>query len=278
VATNANDDNVATYWEGSAYPANLTVKLGANATVQQVVIKLNPDSAWSTRQQTFSVLGREQSSSTFTTLVGSATYTFNPASGNTVTIPVSGTAADLRLSFTANTGAPSGQVAELQVIGVAAPNPDLTITGMSSSPAAPVETDAVTLSATVKNSGTAASAASDVNFYLGTTKVGTASVGALAVGASATVSANIGARDAGTYALSAKVDESNTVIELNEANNSFTSSSNLVVTPVSSSDLVASSVAWSPGNPSAGNTGHVLGDDQEPGFGGLGLRGARVSP
>ncbi|MCU7725545.1 discoidin domain-containing protein [Actinoplanes sp. KI2] len=254
VATNANDDNVATYWEGSAYPANLTVKLGANATVQQVVVKLNPDSAWATRQQTFSVLGREQSSSTFTTLVGSAAYTFNPASGNTVTIPVSGTAADLRLSFTANTGAPSGQVAELQVIGVAAPNPDLTITGLSSSPAAPVETDAVTLSATVKNGGTAASAASDVNFYLGTTKVGTAAVGALAAGASTTVSANIGARDAGTYALSAQVDESNTVIELNEANNSFTSSANLVVTPVSSSDLVASSVAWSPGNPSAGNT------------------------
>jgi len=254
VATNANDDNTATYWEGSAYPANLTVKLGANATVQQVVVKLNPDSIWATRQQTFSVLGREQSSTTFTTLVGSATYTFNPATGNTVTIPVSGTAADLRLSFTANTGAPSGQVAEFQVIGVAAPNPDLTITGMSSSPAAPVETDAVTLSATVRNGGTAASAASDVNFYLGTTKVGTASVGALAAGASTTVSANIGARDAGTYALSVKVDESNTVIELNEANNSFTSSSNLVVTPVSSSDLIASSVAWSPGNPSAGNT------------------------
>ena len=254
VATNANDDNTATYWEGSAYPANLTVKLGANATVQQVVVKLNPDSVWATRQQTFSILGREQSSSAFTTLVGSATYTFNPASGNTVTIPVSGTAADVRLSFTANTGAPSGQVAELQVIGVAAPNPDLTVTGLSYSPAAPVETDAVTLSATVKNAGTAASAATDVNFYLGTTKVGTASVGALAAGASTTVSANIGAKDAGTYAVSAKVDEANTVIELNEANNSYTSSSSLVVTPVSSSDLVASVVSWSPGNPSAGNT------------------------
>ncbi|WP_433367110.1 CARDB domain-containing protein [Actinoplanes sp. CA-142083] len=254
VATNANDNNTATYWEGSAYPANLTVQLGANASLQQVVVKLNPDSAWGTRQQTFSVLGREQSSSAFTTLVGSASYTFNPASGNTVTIPVSGTAADLRLSFTANTGAPSGQVAELQVVGVAAPNPDLTVTGITSSPAAPVETDAVTLSATVRNGGNAASGASNVNFYLGTTKVGTATVGALAAGASTTVSANIGARDAGTYALTAKVDESNTVIETNEANNSFTSSSSLIVTPVSSSDLVASAVSWSPGNPSAGNT------------------------
>ncbi|GAA2603986.1 discoidin domain-containing protein [Paractinoplanes durhamensis] len=254
VATNADDGDTATYWEGSAYPATLTAKLGANATLQQVVVKLNPDSSWATRQQTFSVLGREQSSSTFTTLVGSATYTFNPASGNTVTVPVSGTAADVRLSFTANTGAPSGQVAEFQVIGVAAPNPDLTITGLSSSPAAPVETDAVTLSAVVRNGGAASSGATNVNFYLGTTKVGTATVAALAAGASATVTADIGARDAGSYALSAKVDESNTVIETNEANNSFTSASNLVVTPVSSSDLVASVVSWSPGNPAAGNT------------------------
>jgi hypothetical protein len=254
VAANANDNDTATYWEGSAYPANLTVHLGANATVSSVVIKLNPDSSWGTRQQTFSVQGREQSSSTFTTLVGSAAYTFNPASGNTVTVPVSATTADLRLSFTANSGAPSGQVAELQVIGTPAPNPDLTVNAMTFSPASPVETDAVTLSATVRNAGTAGSAASNVNFYLGTAKVGTAAVPALAAGASATVSANVGAVSAGTYSPSAKVDEANTVIETNEANNSYTNPTNLVVSPVASSDLVASSVAWSPGNPSAGNT------------------------
>ena len=107
---------------------------------------------------------------------------------------------------------------------------------------------------TVKNIGTASAGASTVNFYLGTTKVGSASAGPLPVGASTTVSAGIGTQAAGSYPLTAKVDEANSVIELNEANNSFTSSSNLVVTPVSSSDLVASSVAWSPGNPSAGNT------------------------
>ncbi|MFI7547053.1 discoidin domain-containing protein [Actinoplanes sp. NPDC049599] len=254
VAANANDNDTATYWEGSAYPANLTVKLGANATTQSVVVKLNPDTAWGTRQQTFSVQGREQSATGFTTLVGSATYTFNPATGNTVTVPVSATAADIRLSFTANTGAPSGQVAEFQVIGNPAPNPDLTVTALSFSPAAPVETDAVTLSATVRNAGNAGSPASNVNFYLGTTKVGTADVGALAAGASATVTANIGARNAGTYVLSAKVDEANTVVEQNDANNSYTSPTNLVVAPVSSSDLVASVVSWSPGNPSAGQT------------------------
>ncbi|GIE84543.1 discoidin domain-containing protein [Actinoplanes regularis] len=254
VATNANDNDTATYWEGSAYPANLTVKLGANATVTSVVVKLNPATEWGTRQQTFSVLGREQSSSAYTTIVGSATYTFNPASGNTVTIPVSATTADVRLSFTANTGAPSGQVAEFQVIGTPAPNPDLTVSGMSFSPASPVETDAITLSATVRNAGTAASPASSVNLYLGTTKVGTAAVGALAAGATSTVSASIGARDAGTYAVSAVVDEANTVIETNDANNSYNNPATLVVAPVSSSDLVASAVSWSPGNPSAGNT------------------------
>ncbi|MEV4351780.1 discoidin domain-containing protein [Actinoplanes sp. NPDC049596] len=252
VATNANDGDTATYWEGSAYPATLTVKLGANAAVSSVVVKLNPDSSWGTRQQTFAVLGRDQSASSYTTIVGSASYSFNPASGNTVTIPVSATTADLRLSFTANTGAPSGQVAELQVIGNAAPNPDLTVTAVSSSPASPVETDTVTLSATVRNAGTVASAATNVNFYLGTAKVGTANVGALAGGASTTVTAAIGARDAGMYQVVAKVDEANTVFETNEANNSGTGS--LTVTPVSSSDLVASAVSWSPGNPTAGQT------------------------
>ncbi|GID26226.1 glycosyl hydrolase [Paractinoplanes brasiliensis] len=252
VATNANDNNTATYWEGSAYPATLTVKLGANAAVSSVVVKLNPDSAWGPRQQTFAILGRDQGATAYTTITGPASYSFSPATGNTVTIPVSATTADVRLSFTANTGAPSGQVAELQVIGTPAPNPDLTVTGTTVSPAAPVETDTITLSATVRNAGGLASPASDVNFYLGTTKVGTANVAALAAGASATVSAGIGARDAGSYSVVAKVDEAGTVIESNEANNSFTSS--LTVTPVSSSDLVASAVSWSPGNPTAGNT------------------------
>ncbi|MFB9237638.1 discoidin domain-containing protein [Plantactinospora siamensis] len=255
-AANAVDNDVTTYWEGApgAYPSTLTVALGANASISAIVVKLNPDPAWGARTQTFQVLGREQSATGFATLVGSATYAFNPASSNTVTIPVTATAADVRLQFTANSGSSNGQVAELQVIGVPAANPDLTVTGVTAAPAAPVETDAITLSATVRNAGTAASAATDVNFYLGTTKVGTAAVGALAAGASSTVSAGIGTRDAGSYQLTAKVDESNAVIEQNEANNSYTNPNALTVTPVASSDLVASAVTWSPGTPSAGAT------------------------
>ncbi|GAA0571296.1 glycosyl hydrolase [Kribbella sandramycini] len=254
VATNANDDNVTTYWEGNGNPATLTTQLGSNADLSSIVIRLNPDSAWGPRTQTFSILGREQGSSVFTTIVASAAYNFNPSSGNTVSIPVSARVADVRLNFTANTGAPAGQVAEFQVMGVPAPNPDLTIGSLSWTPTSPVETDTITVRGTVTNSGNAAAAATDVNFYLGTTKVGTAAVGALAAGASATVSAAIGARDAGSYSLNAKVDEANTIIEQNDANNSATAGTALVVTPVASSDLVAAAVNWTPGNPSAGNS------------------------
>jgi hypothetical protein len=88
VATNANDNNTATYWEGAggSYPNLLTVALGSNADLNQVVLKLNPDSAWGPRTQTIEVQGRDQASQTYTTLVPATAYNFAPASGNTVTI------------------------------------------------------------------------------------------------------------------------------------------------------------------------------------------------
>ncbi|WP_379141471.1 discoidin domain-containing protein [Paenibacillus sp. sgz500992] len=256
VPGHANDGDVTTYWEGGAasYPNTLTVNLGANASITSVVVKLNPAAAWATRTQTIEVLGHNQATSTFTSLVPATLYTFNPASGNSVTIPVTATASELQLKFTTNSGSNAGQVAEFQITGTPAANPDLTVTAMSWSPSAPVESDAITLTAAIKNAGTAASTATNVSFYLGTTKVGTTPVGALAAGASANVSLNIGAQDAATYALGAKVDESNTVIELNEGNNNYTHPSSLTVTPVSSSDLLASPVSWTPGNPAGGNT------------------------
>ncbi|MFI6477183.1 discoidin domain-containing protein [Nonomuraea sp. NPDC050663] len=255
VAANAVDGDLNTYWEANsgAFPNTLTVKLGANANLTQVVAKLNPATAWGTRTQNIQVLGRDQGSTTYTSLKPADDYVFNPASGNSVTIPLTATVADVQLRFSSNTGAPGGQIAEFQVFGSAAPNPDLVVTAASWTPASPVETDAITLSATVKNQGTAASAATNVNLYLGETKVGTASVGALAAGASTTVTAGIGPRDAGSYTLTAKVDEAGTVIEQNEGNNSFTASSALVVRQVDSSDLVPL-VTWSPGNPSNGGT------------------------
>ncbi|MFC7304233.1 discoidin domain-containing protein [Streptomyces monticola] len=255
VAENANDGQVSTYWEGAAgsYPNTLTVKLGANADVDAVVIKLNPDPGWSPRTQTVQVLGREQKAADFTSLVAGKEYSFSPSGNqNTVTIPVSARAADVRLSFTANSGATAGQVAEFQVMGKAAPNPDLEVTKITHSPTAPVESDELTLGATVHNRGSEASAATDVTFRLGDDKVATAAVGALGAGESATVSAKTGAKAAGSYPFSAVVDEKNDVIEEDESNNTHTSTSPLVIKPIESSDLLASPVSWTPSAPAAG--------------------------
>ncbi|MFD5030079.1 discoidin domain-containing protein [Streptomyces sp. NPDC058405] len=256
VAENANDNSLTTYWEGAggSYPNTLTVKLGANADTQSVVVKLNPDSSWGARTQNIQVLGREQSASGFTSLVAAKDYNFSPASGNSVTIPVSARTADVQLKFTSNTGSGAGQVAEFQILGDPAPNPDLQVTAVTAAPAAPVESDPITLSATVRNAGAVAAPASTVELRLGGTKVGTASVGALAAGASSTVTADIGARDAGTYQLSAVADPANAVIEQNETNNTYVNPASLVVKQVASSDLIAATVSTSPSSPSAGDT------------------------
>ncbi|MEV4515256.1 CARDB domain-containing protein [Dactylosporangium sp. NPDC049525] len=253
VATNANDGNVGSYWESNGFTGILTVKLGSNADVSSVVVKLNPDTAWGPRTQAIQVLGREQSATGFTSLKPRADYGFSPTGNqNTVTIPVSGRVADVQLQIFINNGAPGGQVAELQVIGTPAPNPDLVVTGLTWSPTAPTETQAVTVSATVRNAGTAASAATTVNVNVGGTSAGTAAVGALAAGASTTVTVNAGTRAMGSYPVSATVDPANTVAEQNESNNAFTAASQLVVSQAPGPDLQVLSVSSNPSNPAVG--------------------------
>ncbi|GEK21939.1 discoidin domain-containing protein [Cellulomonas xylanilytica] len=250
-AGNAVDGNLGTYWEGAGgqYPSTLTVTLASASQLSAVTVRLNPDGAWGNRTQTFEVQGRTGTGA-FTTLASSAGRAFSPSTGNTVTVAVSGTASDVRLVFTGNTGAGNGQVAELQVFGAAAPNPDLTVTGVTG-PANATESTPVTLSATVKNVGTSASAATSVAFQVDGQNAATASVGAIAAGATATVTASIGARAAGSYTIGATADPANTVVEQNESNNAYSNPAKLVVSPVPSSDLVPV-VSWSPSNPAAG--------------------------
>ncbi|MDG4779717.1 CARDB domain-containing protein [Micromonospora sp. WMMD961] len=248
----ANDGQLGTYWEGAAsYPQNLTVALGANHSISGVTVKLNPDSAWGTRTQTIQVLGRDQASSSYTSLVSAAAYQFVQGT-NVVTIPVSATTADVQLRFTGNTGAPSGQVAELEVCGTPAPNPDLVVSSLSWSPSSPSEVSQVTLSAVVQNIGSAAAAATTVNFSLAGAVVGSATVGALAAGASTTVSFNAGTRPMGSYAVSAVVDPTNTIVEQNNGNNSLTAPSPLVVAQAPGPDLQVLSIASNPPNPAVG--------------------------
>ncbi len=130
---NADDGNTSTYWEGTngAWPTTLTVNLGATDSLTKVVVDLPPSSAWGTRTQTLSVLGSSNGSS-YSTLVGSATYTFNPSSGNTVTIPLPSGTSDqyVRLSFTANSVQNGAQASEFQVwgaTGASSGHPDLAL-------------------------------------------------------------------------------------------------------------------------------------------------------
>ncbi|MFG1842389.1 CARDB domain-containing protein [Micromonospora sp. NPDC049175] len=248
----ANDGQLGTYWEGAAsYPQNLTVALGANHSISGVTVRLNPDSAWGTRTQTIQVLGRDQASSSYTSLVSAAAYQFVQGT-NAVTIPVSASTADVQLRFTGNTGAPSGQVAEFEVCGTPAPNPDLVVGSVTWSPTSPSEVSAITLSAVVQNIGSASAGATTVNFSLAGAVVGSATVGALAAGASTTVSVNAGTRPMGSYAVTAVVDPTNTIVEQNNGNNSLTAASPLVVAQAPGPDLQVLGIASNPPNPAVG--------------------------
>jgi len=120
VAANAVDGNTSSYWESAdgVWPSTLTADLGATHSLSSVVVDLPPSSAWQTRTQTLSILGSTNGSS-WTTLAGSATYTFNPSTGNTVTIKLpSGTSERyVELDFTANNVQNGAQVSELEVLG-----------------------------------------------------------------------------------------------------------------------------------------------------------------
>ncbi|MFD0078269.1 CARDB domain-containing protein [Streptomyces sp. NPDC127166] len=252
-AVNANDGSTATYWESAGLPASLTVKLGADADVEGVVVKLNPDQAWGPRTQSFEVLGRAVGSTAFTTLKPRADYAFSPSTGqNAVTVPVTGRVADVRLAFQSNTGAPGAQVAELQVLGTAAPAPDLVVTDLTWTPAAPTETDAVTVRATVRNAGTVAAPASTVDVSVEGAVAGTAQAASLPAGASTTVAIPVGRRPVGAYTVSAVADPANTVAELDDTNNSRTAASKLTVGQSPGPDLMVTGITTNPSAPAVG--------------------------
>ncbi|WP_211658988.1 discoidin domain-containing protein [Phytoactinopolyspora halophila] len=253
-AGNANDGDLTTYWEGApgAYPGTLTVDLGANADISEVTVALDPDPVWEARTQTFEILGRDQNSDEFTTLVPEADYDFDPATGNTISVPVDATVADVRLEFTGNTGAPNGQVAELGVIGTPGANPDLTVTDMSWSPVEPVETDELTLEATVENAGDASSAGTSVDLHVDGAVAANVDLDALDAGASTTVTADVGALGAGSHEIGAEADPDGQVIERDESNNGYVHGEPVVIGEIETSDLVPD-VTWTPDSPGSGD-------------------------
>ncbi len=116
VPANAVDGNTGTYWESTdnAFPQWLQVDLGSATSVSRIVLDLPPSTAWATRTQTITVQGSTDGSN-YTTLAAAAGYTFDPATGNTATITFTASSVRyLKLTFTANTGWPAGQLSELQ--------------------------------------------------------------------------------------------------------------------------------------------------------------------
>jgi hypothetical protein len=119
VPSNVTDGNTSTYWEstdGAAYPQTITVNLGSVQSIGSITLDLPPATDWSTRTETLSVLGSTNNSS-FSQIVASSGYTFNPDTGNTVTISLpSGTSSQyVELSFTANTGWDAAQLSEFEI-------------------------------------------------------------------------------------------------------------------------------------------------------------------
>ncbi|MEU6528783.1 glycosyl hydrolase family 28-related protein [Streptomyces sp. NPDC046928] len=113
----AVDGDTASYWESTnhAFPQALTVDLGSARTVRRLVLKLPPGTAWEARTQTVTVLGSTDGSA-YSTVVGATGYRFDPATGNTVTVPLPAgtTLRHLRLSVSANTGWPAAQFSEVE--------------------------------------------------------------------------------------------------------------------------------------------------------------------
>jgi len=140
--------------------------------------------------------------------------------------------------------------------------PDLIVTAVTWTPAAPTAGQAVTFSATIKNQGTAATPAGVIHGVLFTVD-GTSvnfsdtDTASLAAGASITLTANGGAggstwtATAGTHTIVANVDDVNRIAESNEGNNTL-SASMTVAASGGPPDLIVTAVTWTPATPTAG--------------------------
>jgi F5/8 type C domain len=110
-ASDANDDNLSTYWQAAARTATLTLQLAQPASVDRVLLELPKD--WVTRNQTIEVDGSADGT-TWTTLAPATAYTFT-AGSNAIAIPVpAGTQGYLRLDISGNTVMSVPQIAEFQ--------------------------------------------------------------------------------------------------------------------------------------------------------------------
>lgn len=115
----ANDEDVTagSYWEGTPneYPNEIALNFSKVVNAHAIRICLNPDSIWGKRTQTFTV-SISQDGESFEEFIPSTVYSFDPETGNEVIIEFDTAAMkSVMLTFTDNTGANAGQVAEFEL-------------------------------------------------------------------------------------------------------------------------------------------------------------------
>jgi hypothetical protein len=259
VPSNVTDGNTSTYWEstdGAGYPQTITVNLGSVQPIGSITLDLPPSSAWNTRTETLSVLG-SSNDTTFSQIVGSAGYTFNPSTGNTVTISLpSGTTAQyVELSFTANTGWDAAQLSEFEIFpGGATSGSALSASPSSLSFGSVIDgTTSPAQTVTVSNPGSSAASVSSVSVsgpFAQTNTCGST----IAAGGSCTVSVTFSptsaGADTGTLSVASSAPDSPLTVSLSGTGVSTTT--NLALNqPVTASGYTQNYV---PANAVDGNT------------------------
>ena len=116
-APNIIDGSRLTYWEGSQNEESqiISVDLKDSYTIHTVVVGLNPAKSWGKRTQIFKIEASDDGQN-YTEVIPSTDYDFDPKTGNQVVIDIDNVKMQyIRLTFTKNTGAVAGQIAELEV-------------------------------------------------------------------------------------------------------------------------------------------------------------------
>lgn len=114
-SSNVTDGNQGSYWESAnnTFPQWVQVDLGSARSASRVVLQLPV--GWGARTQTLTLAGSTDGT-TFTTLKSPAAHAFDPSTKNTVTLTFpAATERYFRVTITANTGWPAGQLSEFQV-------------------------------------------------------------------------------------------------------------------------------------------------------------------
>ncbi|MEO6704183.1 MAG: choice-of-anchor D domain-containing protein, partial [Jatrophihabitantaceae bacterium] len=206
---NLTDADTSSYWESAngSWPQWAQVDLGSATSIGKVVLKLPPAAAWQARTETLSVQGSTDGAN-FATIVASTGYTFDPATGNTVTIPFgAATARYLRVTLTANTGWNAGQLSDLEVFPSGGGSGSASLTA---SPTAvsfcstTVGSTSAAQSVTVHNGGTVAASVSAVTASGDFAQTNTCGA-SIAAGASCTVSVTFRPTAAGSRSGSVSV-------------------------------------------------------------------------